>query len=399
MRRWADACVTPEIRHNRAMSSPIHPFSERAFYLTEFRRRSIGIAWPAEEPFEPEPLATVVAQLVENQTRVVLISANEAVLEAVAVQPAVDLASPDFAPRLWRQLRVQGRAGLRASAKAFESESERAALQLRLAKLVWIQSLPPVTRGVDVAAEDTAESRVSMVDLAHLDRLLGRLPDAVTSGMADAVAAADSDSPLQAREGARALLSTIRSMIAGGVPAVNVCAAKELAQELFTYSGAGIFFTRDRYAEVRTLALDEFDAASDLIARGEADGYLVRRSGAARDAILAHGVGVFIEGRYLAGIGALLPHPSENAAEIASLYALTRYVGEGVGSQIVRHAIGRAHVEGLDYLFSCTASERVQRFFERHGFRVVSQDEVPPAKWIGYDAERRERVRCLRLDP
>jgi len=188
-------------------------------------------------------------------------------------------------------------------------------------------------------------------------------------------------------------------MIVGGVPAVNVCAAKELAQELFTYGGAGIFFTRDRYADVRALALDDFDAASDLIARGEADGYLVARSGASRDAILAHGVGVFIEGRYLAGIGAILPHEPENAAEIASLYALTRYVGEGVGSQIVRHAIERARAEDLDYLFSCTTSDRVQRFFERHGFRIVSQDEVPAAKWVDYDAERRLRVRCLRLDP
>jgi N-acetylglutamate synthase-like GNAT family acetyltransferase len=187
-------------------------------------------------------------------------------------------------------------------------------------------------------------------------------------------------------------------MIAGGVPAVNVCAAKELEQELFTYAGAGIFFTRDRYADVRPLALDEFDAASDLMVRGEADGYLVPRNEASRDAILAHGVGVFIEGRYLAGIGAILPYVEERAAEIAALYALTRYAGEGAGSHIVRFAIERARSEGLAYLFACTTSDRVERFFERHGFARVPPEALPATKWRDYASERRGRVRCLRLD-
>jgi N-acetylglutamate synthase-like GNAT family acetyltransferase len=188
-------------------------------------------------------------------------------------------------------------------------------------------------------------------------------------------------------------------MIVGGVPAVNVCSGRDIARELLTYAGAGTFFTRDRYAEVRKLTLDDFDPANDLIARGEADGYLVPRDPAARDRVLAHAVGLFIEGRYLAGIGALLPHPQDNAAEIASLYALTRYAGEGVGSQIVRHAIETARRDGLDYLFSCTTSDRVEGFFVRNGFRRVGPEDVPKAKWQSYDRERRDRVRCLRFDP
>jgi N-acetylglutamate synthase-like GNAT family acetyltransferase len=364
------------------MSSPIRPFSERAFYLAEFRGRSIGIAWPEDEPFEAEPLGAVLDELVANQTRVILLSPRADALAAGSPEPAVDLEDGEFAQRLWGRLRRAGRAGLRVSAGSFEADCERAALRLRLAKLVWIQSVPPVTRGGEGAGGD----RVSMVDLAHLGLLLGGSTD-------------DPGFRPRAGAGTQALLHAIRAMIEGGVPAVNVCAAKELAQELFTYAGAGIFFTRDRYADVRPLGLDEFDAASDLIARGEADGFLVARDQAARDAVLANGVGVFIEGRYLAGIGAILPHPAENAGEIASLYALTRYVGEGAGSQIVRFAIERAREQGLAYLFSCTTSDRVQAFFERHGFRVVSQDQVPDAKWKEYDAARRRRVRCLRFDP
>jgi N-acetylglutamate synthase-like GNAT family acetyltransferase len=226
---------------------------------------------------------------------------------------------------------------------------------------------------------------VSVVDLAHLEPLLGEDVSRETDA-------------LRVRPGRVPILRAIRKMIEGGVPSVNVCTAKELDRELFTYAGAGMFFTRDRYADVRPLSIDDYDLANDLIERGEADGFLAPRDEAARDTVLAHGVGVFIEGRYLAGIGAILPHQSSNAAELASLFALTRYMGEGAGGQIVRYAIERARAEGLDYLFSCTTSERVESFFERHGFVRVAPEQVPPAKWADYDPARRARVRCLRFD-
>jgi amino-acid N-acetyltransferase len=355
-------CGWREIRQTPAMPNDPQPFSEREFYLAEFRRRSIGIAWPETEPLVREPLAEVVSLLVANGVRVVILSPQERVVEIASTSPAIDFGEANFAPLLWRRLRDRGHAGLLVSSESFESDCLQAALTLRLAKLVWVQSTPPIQR---VAGE----GRVAVVDLAHLQR------------------------------GRESLLTAIHGMIDGGVPSVNVCAAEQLAEELFTYAGAGMFFTRDRYAEVRPLAIDDFDPASDLIARGEADGYLVPRDAESRDAVLAHGLGVFIEGRYLAGIGAMLPHPGENAGEIASLFALTRYVGEGVGSQIVRYAMDRAGREGLAYLFSCTTSDRVEAFFLRHGFRRVSPDDVPKAKWDGYDPERRARVRCLRFDP
>lgn len=361
------------------MPNSLHPFSEREFYLAEFRRRSIGIAWPASEPLVREPLGEVVALLAANGSRVVIMSPQDEVVEIASSSPATDFREANFAPHLWRRLRERGHAGLRLSAEAFEDECMRAALALRLAKVVWIQAIPPVHR-------TEGEARVSVLDLAHLASLLDR------SGR-------DSEVGLQVRSGQEPLLRAIRGMISGGIPSVNVCPSDRIAEELFTYAGAGMFFTRDRYAEVRALSIDDYDPASDLIERGEADGYLVPRDAKSRDAVLAHGLGVFIEGRYLAGIGAVLPHPSENAGEIASLFALTKYIGEGVGSQIVRYAMDRARQDGLTYLFSCTTSDRVEAFFVRHGFRCVSPDDVPKAKWEAYDPERRARVRCLRFDP
>lgn len=364
------------------MSKPesLRSFSEREFYLGEFRGRSIGIAWPVDEKPTADPLAAVIAELVANGSRVVVLGASDPVFEVAGIDAPGDGTQPDFAPRLWRVLRETGCAGLRVPTEDFESACTRVAVGLRLAKLVWIRSRPPVERLQD-------GGRVSVVDLAHLEALLA----------ADETETAEGTTAVLHRD-ARPLLAAIRSMIEGGVPAVNVCAPQDLVRELFTYAGAGTFFTRDRYAEVRPLALDDYDLANDLIERGEADGFLAPRDAAARDAVLAHGVGVFIEGRYLAGIGAILPHAAHEAVEIACLFALTRYIGEGVGTQIVRYAIERAEADGLAYLFGCTTSERVERFFLEHGFRRVSTEEVPPEKWLDYEPARRQRVRCLRYD-
>ncbi|MFK7898465.1 MAG: GNAT family N-acetyltransferase [Myxococcota bacterium] len=359
------------------MTKALRSFSEREFYLEEFRRRSIGIIWPSDEPLG-SVAEKVVGELVANASRVVVMSPSADLLADLTPGEPIDFREANTAPRLWRALRTHGSAGLKLGAATLAEDCLEAVLTLRLSKVVWIQSAPLVARS-------SGAGRVSVVDLAHLDALLGD---------------ASSASPdLTVRAGQEGLLGTIQKMIEGGVPAVNVCAGDDLERELFTYAGAGMFFTRDRYAEVRPLAIDDYDPASDLIERGEADGFLVPRSASARDAVLAHAVGVFVEGRYLAGIGALIPHPADAAIEVASLFALTRYVGEGAGGQIVRYAIERAKDEGVAYLFSCTTSDRVVDFFEGHGFKKVGHEDVPKAKWAGYDPERRARVKCLRFDP
>ena len=390
------ACDADEIRNNAAMSNPDRTFSEREFYLEEFHGRTIGIAWPAEENPESEPLASVIDELVNNESQVVILSPLDEMLAIAGGGPAVHLDEENAGPRLWRKLRENGSAGMRISREQFEADCERAVLMLRLSKLVWIQSTPPVER-------IEGSGRISVVDLAHLEPLLVRsaapepVPDTTAGNWIGAVQMPENGA-LRVMPGRQGLLETIRRMIEGGVSAVNVCAAPDLALELFTYAGAGIFFTRNRYAEVRRLAIDDYDPAHDLIARGEADGFLVPRGPEARDAVLAHGVGVFIEGQYLAGVGALLPYEQDGALEVASLFALTRYIGEGVGGHIVRFAIDHARQLGLRYVFGCTTSDRVKAFFENHGFRNVGPGEVPKQKWDDYDPERRARLHCLRCD-
>jgi N-acetylglutamate synthase-like GNAT family acetyltransferase len=239
-----------------------------------------------------------------------------------------------------------------------------------VSKLVWLDPAGGLER---------QGARRSFVDL-------GELEDSLRAGLAG-----EPDRRLR-------LLEEIERLLQAGLPAVNLCAAAGLADELFTYAGSGTLFTRERYVEVRHLGIDDYDAADDLVARGVSEGYLAPRDEAALDRIFANGFGAFVEGRHLAGIGALLPYQSARAGEIASLYTLTRFLGEGVGGHLVAGLGEEARARGLQFVFACTQTERVAGFFERHDFRRVSESEVPAEKWLGYDPRRRPHVVCLRWE-
>jgi N-acetylglutamate synthase-like GNAT family acetyltransferase len=274
---------------------------------------------------------------------------------------------------VWRRFREQPRLGIVVSSgDRFVVTCRRLAVELGVFKLVWIDR-----RG---GLRDATGNRHSFVHLDELQFLL----EGKGSGLAN------TDRLEFWRE--------VATMLEAGLSAVNVCCASGLAEELFTYAGSGTLFTRDRYMSVRRLGIDDFDAAHDLIHRGVEEGYLVARTGEEVDAILASAFGAFVEGRHLAGIGALLPGGEERSGEIASLYTLTRFLGEGVGGSLVGFACSRARELGLSYVYACTTSDRVGAFFERNGFREVAREGIPEAKWRRYDPERRCRVRCYRRE-
>ncbi len=354
------------------LSIPAAAFSEKAFYLEEFHGRTVGIALPAAELDSPEALSRVVLELVQNETRVILFSTESApigrytgnrVLEMESVSQQLKLWG-----RIWRGLRATGCVGLViADPTQFASACREAAVRLGLSKLVWIDR--------DGGLTSPAGERVSFM---HLAELRERKPTG--SARRDR------------------LLDEVERTLVAGVPAINVCSLEGLHDELFSYDGAGTLFTEERYVIVRRLGIDDYDAASDLISRGVSEGYLAPRNEEQIDLVLASGFGAFLEGLHLAGIGALIRAENEASAEVASLYTLTRFLGEGVGGHLLTHAVEVARVQGLEYVFSCTTSERVALFFERHAFRRVPQAEVSSEKWAGYSPERRNAVTCLRRD-
>ncbi|MEE9608914.1 MAG: GNAT family N-acetyltransferase [Myxococcota bacterium] len=353
--------------------SPAARFSEKGFYLNEFRGRTLVIAAEAPELRVPAPVESVLKELESNATRAVLISTARGALEGLLGTRVLSGAQGvRLEGAVWRALQDSPRAGLLVEGSArFGPACREIALRLGISKLVWLEREGGLVR--------EAGGRLSFVDLAELRALLER------GGAGQPARRTD-------------LLREIEAMLNEGLPAVNLCTAEGLADELFSYAGSGTLFTRERYIEVRRLGLDDFDAAADLIERGVAEGYLAARSPQEVERVLGSGFGAFIEGRYLAGVGALLDHPTARAGEIVSLYTLTRFLGEGVGGHLVAFARERARERGHEFVFACTTAERVAGFFERQGFRRVAPEEIPPEKWQAYDPARRSRVHCLRRD-
>jgi amino-acid N-acetyltransferase len=350
----------------------IEPFSEKGFYLSEFRGRTLAIAARAEDLLQPAPLELLLKELETNATRVVLLSTERRLVERIAGGSAVAPAEPRFAGRIWRALLRRPRVGVAVEdGAAFPRLCREIVLELVLSKLLWVDPGGGVRR--------PEGGRRSFVDLEELRRLLAE--------------GVPGETPAR-----RALLVEIEQALAAGLAAVNLSTLEGLADELFTYAGTGTLLTRERYVEVRRLGLDDYDAAHHLIARGVEEAYLAPRPPEQVEQVLACGFGAFVEGRHLAGIGALLEHAEANAAEIVSLYTLTRFLGEGIGAHLIRFALERARNRRARFVFACTTSERVAGFFERHGFRVASPEEVPAVKWQGYDPVRRLRLRCLRID-
>jgi amino-acid N-acetyltransferase len=342
-------------------------YSEREFYLQEFRGRTVAIACPVALMREPTPLVHVVAALARNETRVLVISTRRAALEAVVGDAVIRSSARGLETVVWRAIRQSTGVGLLAGGgRPFAAQCRDLALRLGVFKLVWIDA--------DGGILDRGGRRLSFVHRDELRELLS--------------------APRRLSRRRRALLREVDAMLTGGVPAVNVCDLAGLERELFTYSGSGTLFTRKRYIAVRELGLDDFDAAYDLIGRGVAEGYLAARPSREIDRILAHGFGAFVEGRHLAGIGALLVDEAARVGEIASLYTLTRFLGEGVGQHLVAHALRRARALRLRAVFACTTQERVGAFFERQGFEAVASEDLPASKWRGYDRGRRGRLRC-----
>jgi len=359
-----------QARFSTAVSEP---FSEREFYLREFRGRTLVIAVPAGEGEIFGEIGPVLDDLERGGSGVLLFSPDAAALEVHLAGSVISAQQPRLEGEIWRRLRRRPRLGIvLPDGEGFAAACRELAVRLGVFKLVWIDR-----RGGLRAATG---NRHSFVHLAELHSLL----EAEGGGLVN------TDRLELWRE--------VSAMLEAGLPAVNICSAEGLAEELFTYAGSGTLFTRDRYMSVRRLGIDDFDAAYDLLHRGVDEGYLVERSGEEIDAILASGFGAFVEGRHLAGIGALLPGGEERSGEIASLYTLTRFLGEGVGVSLVGFACSWARELGLSRVYACTTSETVGAFFERNGFRAVAQDEVPEAKWRSYDAERRSRVRCYRRE-
>ena len=365
--------------------------AERDFYLKEFRGKSLLFALRAKDitaPKDRDVVREVLRALILNETRVILlVETNESTPERRAVEG------------LHTQL-SHALNGIPAPMPLLpESNEDRRCLiileTLRTAS-VFIGLWPAQARLPALQNAQQLANRLTVYKLVILDPQGGL----TASGAPLSFLNGSHLEELQAH-GARGempherhrQLETARLALEGGVASVSLCAPASLAKELFTYEGCGTFFTLTDYCQAERLALDDFPEAERLIQRGEQEGALKKRTPSEISQLLLHGYGARLgTERDLVGLCALLPYVADNAGEIAGLYTLRRFHGEGIGSRLVGKAITEGQVRGLAYLFACTNQEGARRLFERFGFHHVTPDAVPATKWHAYAPERKRAI-------
>ena len=395
-------------------------FSEKEFYLDEFRNRTLIFAVHHDTVAEElGDLGLVMRDLLANDTRVLVLLGGSAARGRAALgvlERALRSGGPPAEPRLPLSVMRLASAQKDAPVLALSTDACTAAtVSDALLIDVWtILRRSPFFLGlcesdapdrlVELAQRIGARLRVHK--LVIVDPQGGVRGDGASpslSFMDEAVA----EQLLQAGEAEwaglgkrRAMLDAIRHGLLAGINSVNLCTLDGLARELFTYEGSGTLFTREDYVKVDRLSLDDFAEVEKLLERGQREGYLKPRSAEEIGRILISGYGATIGRLHLAGVCSLQTEQYERhrAGEIVGLYTITRFKGEGVGAKLVDCMKAEAGRLALRYLFACTTQDRVGQFFERQGFRRVAAEEAPAAKWACYDDARRRAIAVYRYD-
>jgi len=381
------------------MSTQAVPFIEKEFYLDEFHDRSLLFALQAEDfrtDAEVDATVGVLSALLANDTRVLLLMETsgaqeeqrriQALYKRLARMSKMPVAPPlvlpvsvadDVMMQMWTVLRTSPLfIGLwpANSAVSLMTCVQQVAVRLKVYKLVLLDSAGGIA---------TDGSQLSFMNGPVLHELL-RQGEAEWAGLGPR----------------RPLLEAIGVALEGGVSSVTLCSLSGLARELFTYEGSGTLFTLTDYCRVERLGIDDFHEVEKLMQRGEQEGYLKARTPQEIGQLLMHGYGARLGASTgeLAGFCALLSYATDNAAELAGLYTITRFQGEGIGSRLIATVIAEGEQRGLSYLFAVTIQEGAQRLFERHGFRPVAPEQVPAAKWRGYDLQRKQQVMVYRRE-
>jgi amino-acid N-acetyltransferase len=370
------------------------PLNEKAFYLEEFYGKGLlfGLIPPAGQRLSDlDSLASTLRELVRNQTRCILIAAED-------VLPRVLRRMGRLAPRQSTPI-FDPTHGLRSRPYPPDSAVTQIWRILRAGRIAVAGARTTDAEDLTVFAQELA-SRLDVFKLVLLDRQ-GGLTD--PDGERDSFVQIRQINSLARRERSklrRVILRAAKRALEDGVNSVNLAAPRNVYEELFSFVGTGTLFTRAAYGSVKSIALEDFEEAEAMIKRGQNEGLLLARSDDEIAQILPSCFGYRVADEHLAGICSLLtePYHRERAGELTGLYTLTRFQGEGVGAELVREVLSEARARKLRYVFACTSEEHAARFFRRLKFRRVGPKDVPAAKWRDYNRERMRRLSIFRVE-
>ncbi|MGH7864473.1 MAG: GNAT family N-acetyltransferase [Candidatus Binataceae bacterium] len=368
--------------------------SEKSFYLEEFYGKSLLFALvpPSGERLnELDSLVRTLRELRRNQSRCIVI------------------VSPHGTPKLLRRLGklappssppvFNPAIGLRSRPYPPDAAVAQIWDRLRAGSIVVASTSTDDPQDLTVFARELA-SRLRMFKLIFLDRQGG-----LAGADGDRLAFVEKKRISRAMRRVRGRLrrTIVRAAehaLKDGVGSVNLVSPRHVYDELFSFLGAGTLFTEMQYGWVRPVSIDDFEEVEALILRAQNEGFLLERTSDQIARLLPSCFGYRVGDEHLAGICSLLtePYHRERAGELTALYTLTRFQREGVAAELVSEVLKEARARRLRYVFACTSENRAQRFFQRIKFRRARPDEVPPAKWRGYDRSRIARIAIFRYE-
>lgn len=347
------------------------PIPERDFFIEEFRGVTIVVALDAPSPAALKAVERTVAEFAPGDTRFVFVvpvgsvGATTAAVGGGTVDGSSGW-SDETAAELWLAIADSRCVVVAADGASVARTAGTVAASVRASKMVL----------TDPGGGWGSPPR-SFADLdVHRDRLAAHLAE---RGLDDFVPAA-------------------QEALAGGAYSVNLCRAEDLEFELFTFDGRGTVLTQGRYLHLAALQVDDFPAIEALVAQGVREGVLKPRSRMeiARMAVGGLGARVLRTG-HLAGIVGLEIERYEGTGfgEVSGLITVSEFSGLGAGGLLMDGLLEICRARGLDRLFAVTVSAEAADFFARRGFIEVTHDDVPAAKWEGYDADRLHVARCF----
>lgn len=371
------------------------PLPERSFYEQQFAGTAIVVSLTAPDQAAIDEVCRAATSLARADARLVLVVGDRAPVatgadpgpERAATHRLVDLLASVIGQRpvvLDRGPDPAGRADDDTVAELWLAVHDRPSVVVAV----------PFGHEAATAAEVATEVRA--LKLVITDPIGGwGDPPRSFADVIDVEGAFRHD--LAGRQGG-AVVPAIDRALAGGVVNANLCRARDLDRELFTFDGTGTLFTRGGYLRLDRLRVDDLPAVEALVDQGVSDGLLRPRTRLEVARLAVTGLGARVTGGdHLAGIVSLERKAYEGTGlgEVACLYAVSRFSAAGAGGLLVDGLIDQAVADGLAGVFAVTVSDAAAAFFGRKGFVEVDHDALPSAKWDGYDPDRKATARAF----
>lgn len=183
-----------------------------------------------------------------------------------------------------------------------------------------------------------------------------------------------------------------------GVERVHIINGREqegLLGEVFSNEGIGTLIYTNEYQAIRLAQKRDVRALYNLLQRGMRADELMRRTRAE----LERNIGeffVFEMDHNPVGCAGLRMYPSENMAELFSVYVDPRYENQGIGGKLIAYGETLARSRGVDVLF-CLSTQAINYFIQRGGFRLGTPDDLPPSRREIYDRSGRRSAVLVKV--